>query len=114
MFVGGQVFQVTRISGRDWGISLALGFMAFPIGFLARCVPNEPIERFLIWTGLHKDPNQLPSRNPLSDTLDWNPAINGVRDELAAMSSTRGNRFKNLKIALKSLILRSKKHEVKL
>ena len=114
MFVGGQVFHVVRIPGREWGISLALGVMALPIGFLTRCIPNGNIERFLIWTGLQKDANQLPTRSPEAQALDWNPAINGVRDELEAIANTRGNRFRTLLVALKSLTRRSQKSEVKL
>ena len=44
MFVGFVAFQVTRIPGRDWGISLALGFVSIPLGVLIRCVPTPPLE----------------------------------------------------------------------
>jgi len=48
MFVGGGAFQVTHIPGREWGISLALGFMSIPLGVLIRCIPTPPLERAFI------------------------------------------------------------------
>ena len=114
MFVGGQVFQIVDISGREWGISLALGFMALPIGFLMRCIPNEPIERLLIWLGLHSDPNRLPTKSAEAEELDWNPAVNDIRDDLAVIANNRGSRFKTLTLALKNFRNRKQRSEVNL
>ncbi|KAG1804284.1 hypothetical protein EV424DRAFT_1300201, partial [Suillus variegatus] len=40
VFIGGTAFQVTCIAGREWGISLALGFVSIPLGALIRLLPN--------------------------------------------------------------------------
>ncbi|KAG1863477.1 uncharacterized protein F5891DRAFT_933578, partial [Suillus fuscotomentosus] len=45
VFIGGTTFQVTRIAGRKWGISLALGFVSIPLGTLIHLLPNRPFER---------------------------------------------------------------------
>ncbi|KAG2345938.1 calcium ATPase, partial [Suillus weaverae] len=45
VFIGGTAFQVTHIAGREWGISLALGFISIPLGALIRLLPNRPFER---------------------------------------------------------------------
>ena len=36
------------MGGKEWAISLALGFVALPLGALIRLVPNEPCERFFV------------------------------------------------------------------
>ena len=48
VFLGGTAFQVVRIGGREWGISLALGAVSIPIGYLLRLIPDEPTQRLLI------------------------------------------------------------------
>jgi hypothetical protein len=48
MFVGGAAFSVTPISGRDWGISIAFGFLSIPVGALIRTIPNDPIRNLLV------------------------------------------------------------------
>ena len=44
-FVGGSAFRVTRMGGKEWGISLVLGGTCLPLGALIRLVPNEPCKR---------------------------------------------------------------------
>ncbi|KAF8340446.1 calcium-translocating P-type ATPase [Cantharellus anzutake] len=88
VFVGGSAFQVTKLSGRDWGISLALGFVALPLGALIRCIPNKPVEKFFKFCGLIED----PKANLFEE---WNtPAINQVRDNLATFAKIRGGRLR--------------------
>lgn len=59
--VGGAAFQVTRIYGRDWGISLVIGLLSFPIGALVRLLPSEPFYRFLIRCHIYPDPSKSES-----------------------------------------------------
>ncbi|KAI0671871.1 calcium-translocating P-type ATPase [Trametes maxima] len=91
VFVGGAAFQVTRIGGREWGIALALGFVSIPLGALIRCVPNAPVERFLIKTRLLPNPQVLPTTRP---EAEWNSAIQLVRDNLSTFSHVRGGRMR--------------------
>ena len=91
VFVGGAAFQVTRIGGREWGISLALGFVSIPLGALLRLIPNEPVERFFIKIHLMPNPEVLPTARP---NVEWNSAIDLVRDNLATFSHVRGARMR--------------------
>ncbi|KAI5120195.1 hypothetical protein M0805_006301 [Coniferiporia weirii] len=101
VFVGGHAFQVTTINGRDWGISLGLGVVSIPLGFLIRCIPNEPISRLFIRLGLLEDPEALPTRRPWGDG-EWNPAINLLHDSLATFSNIRGGRARASSFVAKS------------
>ncbi|KAF9514593.1 hypothetical protein BS47DRAFT_1392337 [Hydnum rufescens UP504] len=79
VLVGGSVFQVTNMNGRDWGISMSLGLLVLPLGVLIRCIPNGPCERLLIWLHVLDDPKKLPVINPMTAGQfhqSWNPAIN--------------------------------------
>lgn len=85
------------MNGRDWGISIALGSMALPLGVLIRCIPNGPCERALIWLHILDDPNKLPTTSPLKEAevqQSWNPAINIVRDNLTTFAKIRGGRIR--------------------
>jgi P-type Ca2+ transporter type 2C len=45
VFVGGQAFAVVRLDGIGWGISLVLGLISIPLGFLARLIPDAVMAR---------------------------------------------------------------------
>ncbi|KAL5531003.1 hypothetical protein ACEPAG_3879 [Sanghuangporus baumii] len=66
VFIGGRAFSVTEISGKFWGISLALGVVSIPLGFLIRCIPNPPVERLFCKIGLMRDRSILPTERPNS------------------------------------------------
>jgi len=101
VFVGGTPFQVTRITGREWGISLALGFGSLPLGVLVRLLPNGPFERVFRTLGLFgRSKSFLPTQNPESD--GWNHAISLVRDNLKFFSSVRGGRLRSSSFVAKS------------
>ena len=91
VFVGGAAFSVTHIDGREWGISLALGFVSIPLGALLRCIPNEPVERFFVKVHLMSNQEVLPTARPDSE---WNSAIDLVRDNLATFAHVRGGRVR--------------------
>ncbi|KAI0925597.1 hypothetical protein AcV5_008291 [Taiwanofungus camphoratus] len=91
VFVGGAAFQVTRIGGAEWGISLALGFVSIPLGALLRFIPNGPIERLFIAVGILPNPEVLPTTRP---EVEWNQAIEIVRDNLNTFAHVRGGRMR--------------------
>ena len=93
---------MTEIGGRDWGISIALGIMSLPIGFLIRCIPNEPVERLFIKLRLLKNPDVLPTERPNAADGEWNPAINLLRDTLNTFSNVRGARARANSFVVKS------------
>ncbi|KAL0954828.1 hypothetical protein HGRIS_003773 [Hohenbuehelia grisea] len=101
VFVGGAAFQVTRMGGREWGISLALGVVSLPLGALIRLLPNGPFEKLFSAAGLFgsKTPDVLPTSNPDSE---WNAAITRVRDNLATFSNLRGGRVRSSSFINKS------------
>ncbi|KDQ57233.1 hypothetical protein JAAARDRAFT_35849 [Jaapia argillacea MUCL 33604] len=97
VFIGGAAFQVTRIGAREWGISLALGVVSIPLGALVRLIPNGPIERFFIKVHLLPNPEVLPTKN-----VQWNPAIDLVRDNLGTFANLRGGRLRGSSFVAKS------------
>lgn len=100
VFVGGAAFQVTRIPGREWGISIALGVVSIPLGVLVRCLPNGPFEKLFTLLGLFGKPEVLPTRRPDADT--WNGAITLVRDNLSIFANIRGGRVRSSSVVVKS------------
>ena len=109
MFVGGAAFQVTSLPVREWGISLALGFVSIPLGVLIRCIPTPPLERFFIKLKIMSPEGVLPTTKP--DALEWNAAIVRVRDNLSLFSRLRGGRVKSSSFNLKSMQSRISKGE---
>ncbi|KAG1747134.1 Ca-transporting ATPase [Suillus paluster] len=100
VFIGGTAFQVTRIGGREWGISLALGFVSIPLGALIRLLPNGPFERlFILMRLLPKSQGGLPKVRP---DVEWNSAIELVRDNLATFANLRGGRLRSSSFVVKS------------
>ncbi|KAJ6513357.1 Ca-transporting ATPase [Mycena sanguinolenta] len=100
VFVGKSAFQVTRIGGREWGISLALGFVSIPLGALVRLLPSEPFERLFKKLGLLGRPEVLPlASNP--DNVGWD-AITRVRDNLSTFANVRGGRVRSSSFVIKS------------
>ena len=116
VFVGGSAFSVKRIDGEFWGISIALGFVSLPLGYLIRCIPNEPVQRFFYKIRLMRDPSKevLPSTRPNVSVEDWNPALNLLRDTLNTFSSIRGGRARSNSFVVKSRSARMEEAGVKL
>ena len=100
MFIGGAAFQVTRIPAREWGISLALGFVSIPLGVLIRCIPSPPLERAFIKMKIMRSDEVLPTTKP--ETAEWNAAITRLRDNLSLFPSLLGRRVNRPPFILKS------------
>lgn len=101
--VGGAAFQVTRLHGRDWGISIIVGFIALPLGVIVRLLPTAPVERFLIKIHVYKDPSKT-SNDELglleagAGDYTYNPALEKVKDDLTTFASIRGGRLRGSSI----------------
>jgi Ca2+-transporting ATPase len=100
VFVGGAAFQVVRMGGREWGISLALGFVSIPWGAVIRCMPNGPFATFFKFTRIMGKPQVLPTVS--SETEGWGGAISIVRDNLSTFSTIRGGRLRSSSFVIKS------------
>ncbi|WVF71734.1 calcium-translocating P-type ATPase, PMCA-type [Kwoniella sp. CBS 6097] len=114
--VGGAAFQVVRLGGRDWGISLVIGFLAIPLGALVRLMPTEPFERLLIKLHIYADPNKLPDVAPEieDEKYQYNPALSKVKDNLATYANIRGGRLRASSIVAKSRSARLKDADIQL
>jgi Ca2+-transporting ATPase len=89
--VGGSAFQVTRIPGNLWAISIIIGLVSLPVGVIVRLLPTAPFERFLIRYKLLPDPNALPTTDPNADDSEKS-GLEKLGDNLAVYSKFRGGR----------------------
>ena len=94
MFVGGAAFSIASIQAREWGISIAFGFLSIPVGALIRTIPNKPLRKLLILLKLMPDPNVLPTTT--DDKEKYNQAIEQVRDHLSTFANIRGGRSSSI------------------
>jgi len=108
MIVGGYVsgfgaaFSVSKIGGREWGISLALGFVSIPWGAVIRCMPNGPF--YKLFDALHlfgREKSVLPTLAPSAEG-GWGGAFTAVQDSLGTFANLRGGRLRSSSFAMKS------------
>jgi hypothetical protein len=113
---GGAAFQVVRLGGRDWGISIIVGLLAFPIGALVRIFPTAPVLRFMIWLKIYDDPNKLPVASPVieDEKYEYNEAVTKVRDNLSIYANIRGGRLRASSIVAKSRSARLRDADIRL
>jgi Ca2+-transporting ATPase len=52
IFIGGETFSVTRLTGAQWAISVVLGALCIPFGFFMHLIPDgllgkwfQPVDR---------------------------------------------------------------------
>src|SRR5262245_40949120 len=101
VFVGGAAVQVTPMPGREWGISLALGFVSIPLGVIVRLLPNEPFDKAFTKLGFFgKRKEVLPTASPEQE--GWNGAISLVRDNLGTFANIRSGRVRSSSFVNKS------------
>jgi Ca2+-transporting ATPase len=122
IFFGGAAFQATSMNGRDWGLSIALGFVSIPLGFLIRLIPTPPVERLFVRLRIMRDPKGPPKltksekkeaaeRKREEDKERWNPAITQVCDRLETFSNIRGARMRSSSFVRKSRSQRQSEQE---
>ena len=92
---------MTRMGAKEWIISLALGFVALPLGALIRLIPNEPCERVFVKLRLLPRPEE-----EATFTSDVEPgfafAVDRVRDNLSTFAKLRGGRMLGSSLVRKS------------
>ncbi|CAO3699381.1 unnamed protein product [Rhizopus stolonifer] len=96
---GGTAFQVTRIDGASWAISICIGLVSLPIGVVIRLIPDEFFgfvfffnpatrQRYL---GKSEDvsapPNVYVAGN---ERIAWNSAFRHVQSGLQSSKQTSG------------------------
>ncbi|GAA6050651.1 hypothetical protein JCM3770_000873 [Rhodotorula araucariae] len=92
---GGAAFQVHRISGTYWAISIIIGLISIPWAAFLRCLPTGPFERLLVKLHLYPDmskADELPSLNKANEDRQWAEGIQRAVDGLRIYSTVRGGR----------------------
>lgn len=87
MFFGGVAFQVTRVGGCEWGISLALGIVSIPLGSLIGFIPDEPFITLFSKKG-HNGRLGVPT--PGHNAERWRSDISLDPDNLSTFVKPRG------------------------
>jgi Ca2+-transporting ATPase len=91
VFVGSDAFEIVRLSGKEWGLSIGLGAMSIPWGAAIRLCPDEWIAACL--PGFLRRRWISPSEEEdvaAEKSLDSDDEF--VRPPLRVMSSLRGPR----------------------
>lgn len=113
VFVGGSAFQVVRIGGRDWGISIVIGAISLVIGFLIKFIPTPQVEKVFIRIGMIRDPTKLSEVEPAEEEeQQWNAGIAKVMDNLGTFNKIRGGRLRSSSIVRKSRTAQLKEHDI--
>lgn len=47
IWVGGEAFEIVKLNGKEWGLSIGLGAISIPWGALIRCIPDEWVGKCL-------------------------------------------------------------------
>ncbi|KAL2812442.1 hypothetical protein BDW59DRAFT_167821 [Aspergillus cavernicola] len=96
VFVGGHALSVARLSGAQWAVCLILGVISFPVAIIIRMIPDECIQKLMpTFTPRKRGPELIVSDE--DRRLEWNPALEEIRDQLKIFKSLRGGRLRNLK-----------------
>lgn len=90
VFVGSEAFEIVRLSGKEWGLSIGLGAISVPWGAVIRLCPDEWIAACLPGF-LHRRWISPPEEDFAAEkSLDSDDEF--VRPPLRVMSSLRGPR----------------------
>ncbi|ROV99672.1 hypothetical protein VSDG_03041 [Cytospora chrysosperma] len=93
IFVGGAAFEITRLNGKEWGLSIGLGAISIPWGIIIRKFPDQWAAAVLPWF-LRKrwapetiTPAKLEAHR--RNTMDME---DNIRPPLRTLSTLRGDR----------------------
>ncbi|KAG6919209.1 hypothetical protein DXG01_008507 [Tephrocybe rancida] len=106
VFISNETFQVTKMGGREWGISLALGIAPIPLGAMIRLLPNGPFEKLLVRLGIFSTQEVLPTANKGSD-VSTNAAVS-IKGDLGTFRKIRGARLRSSSFVMKRRISKRK------
>ncbi|PNS18960.1 Calcium-transporting ATPase 2 [Sphaceloma murrayae] len=100
IFVGGSAFSVVRLNGPQWGYSIVLGFLSWPMAIVIRLIPDELIANCI--------PNRWKNRKPKiiideEDEQPWeyNQGLLEIKEELGFIKKYKGGRLNQLRFAVK-------------
>lgn len=102
VFKAGDTFVVTPLTGPQWAISLVIGLLSLPFGFLIRLIPDSAIET--VWKKVvprrWRERHEKPSP-PTEVQMLWSSRLDEIRDDLAFFRRVHGGRLAHLKYDLK-------------
>ena len=76
------------MGAKEWIISVALGFVALPLGALIRLIPNEPCEHVFVKLRLLPKPKEEPTF-PSSVESSFASAVDCMPDNLSTCQARR-------------------------
>lgn len=94
IFVGGAAFQITTLTGAQWGISLLLGAISLPVAIVIRLIPDEFVAKIINRLVSSKGGSKIYVSN--EDRFQWNQGIEDIREELTFLKLVRGGRLNQL------------------
>lgn len=102
VFVGGEAFVVTPLTGHQWAISIVIGLFSLLFGLLIRAIPDSAIEA--VWKKVvpkrFRGGRAKPSL-PTEVQMLWSSRLGEIRDDLAFFRRVHGGRLAHLKYDLK-------------
>ncbi|KAL1306966.1 hypothetical protein AAFC00_005601 [Neodothiora populina] len=101
IFVGGRAFNVTRLTGAQWGLSVGLGAISIPVGVIIRLIPDNWIRAMIPdWLRRKVQPKVAITDEETNPFDEFNRAIQEIRDELTFIKRIKGGRLNQLKFAV--------------
>jgi len=99
VYVGGAAFNVKRLDGKQWGISLVLGVLSIPAGALIRCIPDPFLIRLTpkFLKKRRKNGPQLTISDEEEGQFKFPQPLADVKDELTFLRKFKGGRVNNLR-----------------
>lgn len=100
IFVGGSAFSVVRLNGPQWGYSIVLGFLSWPMGIVIRLIPDELIAKCIPGKWKNKKPKIMIDDE---DETPWeyNQGLLEIKEELGFIKKYKGGRLNQLRFAVK-------------
>lgn len=100
VYVGGKAFNVTRLGGEQWAISVVLGFISIPVGAAIRCIPDAPLIRMTpkFLKKRRKGPEVTISDE--EEQFRFPKPLADVKEELSFLKKVKGGRLNNLRFAV--------------
>ncbi|KAL2060048.1 hypothetical protein VTL71DRAFT_9870 [Oculimacula yallundae] len=104
IFVGGEAFKVTPLTGVQWAICIVLGFLSIPIAVIIRLIPDKWVAKCI---PLMKWKRSLAPQ--IYDTEEARIKV-GIRrrdsrpEELSFIRSVRGGRVSSLKLRVEEKV----------
>lgn len=97
IFVGGRAFNVTRLNGPQWGISIVLGVLSIPMGIVIRLIPDIWVAKMFPfkWRKRWLPESITPEEEKLAE-FEEGPS------ELAFLRRIKGGRLNSMRLRTKT------------